>query len=143
MPQERIKKDHREKLKNNMKFTARYEAELAALEAEPLDHTPKSECHSPTLSPVILPQSPIHSMSNSKLEFPQNLSQISSVNSERSFPQLPVARHSMLPEPCFSPPSVVFQQSPLPVFRQSGRNRKLTRKAECQKRRKAEREEGI
>ena len=129
------------KAEKQLEITARYEAELAALEAEPLDHTPKSTSHTQTLSPVIRPQSPIHITSDSEPEFPQNLSQISSVNSERSLPQSPVARHSMLPEPGFSPPPVVFQHSPSPVFRQSGRNRKLTRKAESQKRREAEREE--
>ncbi len=51
-----------------------------------------------------------------------------------------MARHSMLPEPDFFPQPVVFQYSPSPVFRQASRNRKLTRKAESQKRREAERE---
>ncbi len=38
-----------------LEVTARYEAELAALEAKPLDHTPKNTSYAQNLSPVILP----------------------------------------------------------------------------------------
>lgn len=63
------------KAEKQLEITARYEAELAALEAEPLDLTPKSTSYTQTLSPVIRPQSPIYITSDSKPEFLQNLSQ--------------------------------------------------------------------
>ena len=81
----------------------------------------KNKSPAQDLSPTIRPLSPIHIMSDSDQEFPDNASQIPAFNSDATL-------HPMLSEPGPS----LSQRSPSPLLRHSGRNRKLIKKAESQ-----------
>lgn len=107
------------KIQREREIKDRYEAELAALEVESPDDTPKNKSLMQDLSPTIRPLSPIHITSDSDQECPVNAPEIPALSEPGPF---------------------LAQRSPSPLLRQSGRNRKLTQKAESQQRREAERE---
>lgn len=109
------------KIQREREIKERYEAEIAALEAESPDNIPKNKSPAQDLSPTIRPLLPIHIMSDSDQEFPDNALQIPAFNSDATL-------HPMLSEPGPS----LSQRLPSPLLRHSGQNRKLTKKAESQ-----------